>query len=153
MNPVYYGMLAFARAVPPGSQLLAGSGRAGSDFDVFAIRTPQHQVRAVLVNYSRAQDQTAELHLPASGTATVERLVAPSVRAKLGVQLGGRTFGAQTTTGKLAGRPTLSQVKPGKDGYVVQVPAGSAGPQPVRGRVAAQRVRPTMSRYSHGNAS
>jgi Glycosyl hydrolase family 79 C-terminal beta domain len=126
VNPVYYGMLAFARTVPPGSQLLAGSGRAASDFDVFAIRTPQHQVRAVLVNYSQTQDQTAELHLPASGPATVERLVAPSVRAKLGVQLGGRTFGAQTTTGKLAGRPTLSQVKPGKNGYMVQVPAGSA---------------------------
>ncbi len=126
VNPVYYGMLAFARAVPPGSQLLAGSGRAGSDFDVFAIRTPQHRVRAVLVNYSQTQEQTAELHLPASGTATVERLAAPSVHAKLGVQLGGHTFGSQTTTGRLAGRPTLSQVRLGKDGYVVQVPAASA---------------------------
>ena len=126
VNPLYYGMLAFARTVPPGSQLLAGSGRAANDFDVFAIRTPEHQVRAVLVNYSLTQGQSVRLRLPVSGSATVERLEAPSVRAKLGVELGGRTFGAQTSTGTLTGRPRLTGVRPGSDGYAIEVPAASA---------------------------
>jgi hypothetical protein len=126
VNPLYYGLLAFARTVPPGSRLLAGSGRAAKGFDVWAIRTPARQVRAVLVNYSLTKGRTVALRLPASGSATVERLNAPSVNAKLGVQLGGRTFGAETRSGTLPGRPRLTAVKPASGGYVVQVPAASA---------------------------
>ncbi len=57
---------------------------------------------------------------------TVERLTAPSVTARGGVRLGGRTYGAATTTGDL-GPPRTTRARPGGGRtVVVRVPGGSA---------------------------
>ncbi len=127
VKPLYYGMLMFAQAAPPGAHLLAGSGRVAPGLDVFGVRSATAPARAVLINYSSTEDRTVALHLPGgSGQATVERLQAPSVAATSGVTIGGRSFGPLTTTGKLTGSSNVSTVSAGSNGYVVDVPAGSA---------------------------
>ena len=59
--------------------------------------------------------------------ATLTRLTAPSPSATSGVTLGGQSFGAQTSTGRLAGRPDSGAGGDAQGGrYVVSLPAASA---------------------------
>ena len=125
VKPVYYGMLMFARAAPPGSQLLAGSGHVAPALDVFSTRGTDGVIRTVLVNYG-SQKREVTLGLPAQGTATVQRLEAPTLRAKTGVTIGGQSFGAQTGTGRLTGARHESTAGSEDGTYRVTVPAASA---------------------------
>ena len=79
----------------------------------------------MLVNYgSRKREVT--LGLPAQGTATVQRLEAPTLQAKTGVTIGGQSFGAQTGTGRLTGTRQESTARSEDGSYRVTVPAASA---------------------------
>jgi hypothetical protein len=81
----------------------------------------------VLINDSTEEPQSLTLRMPgAAGAATVERLEAPSVHSKLGVTIGGRTFGGQTTTGLLSGRSRLDRIVASAGTYRVSLPAASA---------------------------
>jgi len=125
VDPEYYGMLMFAQAAPAGSRLLSLAGSAGSDVDAWATRAPNGQIRIVLINDSTGR-RSVTVRVPAgSGVAALERLQAPSVHAHTGITLGGRTFGAATTTGQLAA-PLPNSVTPTSGGYPVSLPATSA---------------------------
>jgi hypothetical protein len=67
-----------------------------------------------------------------TATAKLERLLAPRLGATAGVTLGGQSFGAATTTGRLAGTPQLTTVSPRGGAYRVSLPAGSAALVTVR---------------------
>jgi Glycosyl hydrolase family 79 C-terminal beta domain len=125
VDPEYYGMLMFAQAAPAGARLLSLAGSAGSHVAAWATRAPDGQIRVVLINDSAGQ-RAVTVRVPAgSGVAALERLQAPSVHARTGVTLGGRTFGAATTTGQLAA-PVPDSVTPTGGGYSVSLPATSA---------------------------
>ncbi len=128
VTPEYYGLLMFAQAAPPGSRLLAVSGIGGiSTVRAWATRTPTGQIHVVLINDSTDQPQDLTFRMPgAAGAATVERLEAPNVRSTLGVTIGGRTFGSETTTGLLSGRSHLDRVVASAGTYRVSLPAASA---------------------------
>ena len=80
----------------------------------------------MLINDSRHTRQVA-VRLPGGhGEGTLERLLAPSIRATGGVTLGGQTFGAATTTGQLAGPPQTQAVTPHGRSYGISVPPASA---------------------------
>lgn len=134
VEPEYYGLLMFAQAAPPGSQLLAVSPTGAAHLDAYATRAPDHTVRVVLINEA---SQTRVVHVrvrEASGTGTVELLTAPSIRARTDVTLGGQSFGASTATGLLAGAPKTNAVSPspspgpgpGRGEYALRLPAASA---------------------------
>ncbi len=84
-------------------------------------------MRVVLINDSRRRPATVALRAPgAAASATGVRLRAPRVAAKAGVTLGGQSFGAATTTGRLGGPQrqfTLARVQ-GR--FVVRLPPASA---------------------------
>jgi hypothetical protein len=128
VTPEYYGMLMFAQAAPAGSRLLGVSGTSPTGtIRAWATRTPSGQTHVVLINDSTEEPQSLTLHMPgAAGAATVERLEAPSVHSKLGVTIGGRTFGGQTTTGLLSGRSHLERIVASAGTYRVSLPAASA---------------------------
>jgi hypothetical protein len=104
VRPIYYGLQLFAQAAPPGARLLLVS-RHGADagLSVWATRAPDHRLRVVVINKSRARRKTVTVRLPAGAgpTETVEHMLAPSAAAKKGVSLGARTYGATTQTGRL----------------------------------------------------
>jgi hypothetical protein len=77
---------------------------------VLVINKGGHAVRAVL-------------RLPASGTATVERLLAPSPGATSGETLNGQYLGVHDTW---LGRQARETVSPAGGGYELTVPATSA---------------------------
>jgi hypothetical protein len=124
--PEYYGLLMFARAAPAGSRLLRVSGASGS-VRAWATRGPAGEIHVVLINDDTGKPRKLAVRvLGASGTATLERLEAPSVHATHGVTLGGRTFGARTRTGVLPGPSLTVAVSPRAGDYVVRMPAASA---------------------------
>ncbi|MGZ4350543.1 MAG: glycosyl hydrolase family 79 C-terminal domain-containing protein, partial [Solirubrobacteraceae bacterium] len=88
-----------------------------------------HRLRVVVINKSQTQRKTVTVRLPAgtpaAASATVERMLAPSVRAKRGVTLGGRTYGAETQTGQLAA-PQMERMHAAHGRVTLSVPGASA---------------------------
>jgi glycosyl hydrolase family 79 len=124
--PEYYGLLMFAAAAPPGARLLRVSGAAGAAVKTWATRAPDGTVHVVLINKG-PRARLFALRLPgAVSSATVERLRGPSLQAESGVTLGGQSFGAQTTTGRIAGPDDPTTVRPIGNRFVVSLPAASA---------------------------
>ena len=131
VRPVYYGLQLFAEAAPAGARLLAVS-RDGADngLSVWATRADaagDHRLRVVVINKSQTKRKTVSLRLPAGSgtTAVVERLLAPSAHATGGVTLGGRAYGATTTTGQLAA-PEVSRATVAHGRITLSVPRASA---------------------------
>jgi hypothetical protein len=128
VRPVYYGLQLFAQAAPAGARLLKVT-RGGKDdgLSAWATRAPDRSVRVVLINKDRRRTRTVRVRLPpgSAGSATVERMLAPDVTARRGVTLGGRTYGASTSTGRLA-TPEVAQVSAASGAVTLSVPHGSA---------------------------
>ncbi len=130
VEPEYYGLRLFAQAAPVGSRLVGirGVGRSVS-LSAWATRATDGTERIVLIDKDPGRARTVRLAVPAGMVrrdVTIERLTAPSVSARGGVRLGGRTYGAVTTTGTL-GSPRTTRAASGGDGtVVVRVGGGSA---------------------------
>lgn len=127
VRPLYYGLLMFARAAPAGSRLLPTASRAPAFLRVWATRAPGGTTRIVLINDSRKRAITAAIRPPGAASAgTLERLLAPGLRAMAHITLAGQTFGPATTTGKLRGSARTATLHPIQGRYVVTLPPGSA---------------------------
>jgi hypothetical protein len=129
VKPMYYGLLMFARAAPPGSRLLRtyAPRSAGDWLRIWATRGTRGTVRVVMINDSRNRSVTLAIRQPeGGGTATLERLLAPRLRATRDVSLAGQSFGSGTTTGILGGTPVTAGLDPVQNRYVVRLPPGSA---------------------------
>ncbi|HEX4008649.1 MAG TPA: glycosyl hydrolase family 79 C-terminal domain-containing protein [Solirubrobacteraceae bacterium] len=124
--PEYYGMRMFAQAAPPGSRLLSVAGAQRAKVDAWATRAPQGQVRVVLID-TRSQGRTLAVRIHDGGaSATVERLLAPSLRARSGVTIGGQSFTATSTVGIPSGQAEIERVARWRGAYRVRIPGASA---------------------------
>lgn len=127
VHPEFYGLMMFAQAAPPGSQLLRLSGRLPSGLKIWATRAPDHHVRVVVINKRTAASQVVRLRIAsAQGPAIDEQLRAPHVGSTHGATLGGQTFGYSTTTGVLGGASDDTAVAPTRGAYVIRVAPASA---------------------------
>jgi hypothetical protein len=127
VRPLYYGLLMFARAAPPGSRVLPTDHRGGSAVRIWTTRGRDGRIRVLAINDRRRRAAVTAIRLPPGfAAASVQRLLAPSVAAKQGVTLGGQRFAPHTTTGELTGSPRLTRVSPIRGRYVVTLPAASA---------------------------
>lgn len=126
VSPVYYGMLMFARAFPPGARMLGVTAPAGP-VKAWATRGRGGRLRVVLINQDPITPVTARVRVPGPQTPmTSQALLAPSLSATQGVSLGGETFGSSTRTGRLPAHRRPGRVPAGQGYYSVSVPAGSA---------------------------
>jgi hypothetical protein len=122
VRPEYYGLLAFALASPPGSQLLSVAG-GPSAVKVWATRSADGQTRIVLINKDYRSHRLT-LYGAATGTDsfTIERLLAPrntdapncpppyvatGMCATHGIRLGTRVFGPPSS-GSISGDETVT---------------------------------------------
>ena len=124
--PEYYGMLMFARAAPPRSRLLSITGARRAKLHIWATRTPDRTTRVVLINtHSRAL--TLAVRVPGGATtATVQQLLAPSLRARSGVSLDGQSIPASSRTALPSGQTDTGHIPRRRDAYLVRVPPASA---------------------------
>jgi hypothetical protein len=127
VHPEYYGMMMFAQAAPAGSRLLKLGTKTPHGVKIWATRARDGVIHLVVINKRPSGSQFLRLRVAgAHGAAAVEQLRAPSVRSTGGVTIGGQTFGAETTTGVLAGPAEHHTVASSGGGYPVTVPAASA---------------------------
>ncbi len=127
VNPNYYGLEAFAQATPAGSRLLPVSGGNGWPLNVFATRGADGSERIVVINLSASKPYTVTVRgTPGSATGSLSRLAAPGVGSTGQVTLGGQSFAANTSTGRLTGQPATSPVVPSAGSYKISVPRASA---------------------------
>jgi len=129
VRPMYYGLLMFARAAPPGSRLLRVSYRGPTTLRIWATRAPGGRVRMVLINDSRRASATVAVRPPtpaAADGATGMVLRAPRADARSGVTLGGQTFGASTSTGTLTGPARSVALHAAQGRLLVRLPPASA---------------------------
>jgi hypothetical protein len=137
--PQYYGLLMFADAAPPGSRLLEVAGSAGPALAVWGTRAPDGTVRVVAVNEAASEAQSFTLAVPgATAAATVLRLTAPSAAARVGVALGGRSFGT-TSTGTLPAPLQTTAVAVAGEQLHLEMPPASAALLTLR--LGASRTR------------
>jgi hypothetical protein len=126
VSPEYYGMLMFAQATPAGSHLLSVSPTGVPGVNVWATRATDGTVRVVLTNVG-ARNHEIAVRMPGKfKDATLVRLTAPSASSTSGVTLGGQSFGAETSSGRLAGAAVSASVTSTDGRYEVEVPTASA---------------------------
>jgi len=129
VHPIYYGALLFAHGAPAGSRLLRVSMSGPPQLHGWATMGPGAVRHVVLVNESTTGSARVFVRAPhgllGSRPAQLERLSAPSVAATGHITLGGRSFGAATSTGVLA-PPVADPVRARGGTYNVTVPAASA---------------------------
>jgi hypothetical protein len=126
VSPEFYGLMMFAQAAPAGSRLIAIPATLPSGVRLWATRATDGTVHVVLINdnFSKSATVSVPLSSPA-GPGTLEALRAPHIGATSGVTIGGRTFGAATTTGQLPPYQ-LQQVTATRGRYAVRVPPATA---------------------------
>jgi len=133
--PEYYGLLMFAAATPPGSQLLRLSGPAGGDLKSWGTRAPDGSLRIILINKATARARLVLVRVPGiTVTAMLERLQAASLAASDGVTLAGQGFGTSTLSGTLGGEMRTEAVTASRGEYLVSVPPASAAMLTIPGR-------------------
>lgn len=126
VHPIYYGLMMFAQATPPGSRLVQVDGAGQRDLRAWATRGADHRLRVLLINDSLRHSTLVQIHAPsAAGAAAIERLRAPSAYATGGVSIGGEGFGSPSETGLLA-PVRLHSILVRSGVYAVTVPAASA---------------------------
>jgi hypothetical protein len=127
VNPMYYGMLMFAQAFPPGAALESVQAPAGP-LKAWATVDQAGTTRVVLINQDPTNPADVQLQLPNYGGALqAESLSAPDgLAATDGVSLGGQSFGDSTTTGVLPAPATTTVTPVVGNEYEVSVPAASA---------------------------
>jgi len=133
-HPLLYGMVMFNRMLGPDSQLVSLRLRARRQLHLkaWAVRSGRSTLRVLVIDKG-GRSANVGLTLPAQGSATVQRLLAPSVRATRGVTLAGQRLGAN---GHWRRRPVITAVPRGPRGYTLAVPRYSAA-------VLTVHLRPT----------
>jgi hypothetical protein len=130
VQPLYYGMLLFARATAGRARLVRVDydprtfARHRANVKVWAARDGRGTLRIVVIHKDlRRQGVSARVHVPgARRPATVERLTAPGLDAKSGVRLGGRHVAEPVTyDGRLLGRRVTATLRPRASTYAVRL--------------------------------
>ncbi len=135
-RPLMYGLILFTRAIGPGARLIPlhlGARRA-LHLKAWGVRLRNGRLHVVLIDKGPRSVRVA-LALPATAPADVQRLAAPSARARFGVTLAGQQLDA---AGRWAGRRVSERVLPVGSTYAVTVPAMSAALLSVPGRPYTQ---------------
>ena len=150
-QPLLYGMLLFDRTLGPDAQLVHVhlALHHVRHFDVYAVRVA-HDVLHVLAIDKGGTAVRLDLALPATGEASVQRLLAPSVSARYGLTLDSQWLGRDA---RWHGRVSYERIKPGEYGYQLTVPRYSAAllTMPLTPRQNLIRPRATLPFAVHAD--
>jgi hypothetical protein len=147
-------MVLFARTLGPRARLLPAHviGGRHAHVKVWAVRVAGRTLRVLVINKG-AGAASVVLRLRGGGSATVERLLAPSVSASTGVTLAGQTLNGNAEWRDPRAVETLSR---SARGYRVTMPGASAAlvsvPLTGRGSAAALGRARTGGRSTLGSA-
>jgi hypothetical protein len=124
-RPLLYGLLLFTRTLGPQARLvrLQMSAPRALNLSAWAVRVRPNTLHVLLIDKGR-RTVRVDLHLPASGPASVQRLLAASPYSRSGVTLNGQRLNA---AGDWVGTPATETVIPvARGGYEITLPRHSA---------------------------
>ncbi|MGZ4332227.1 MAG: glycosyl hydrolase family 79 C-terminal domain-containing protein [Solirubrobacteraceae bacterium] len=123
-RPLLYGLILFVRTLGTDPTLVQAriSVPPSQGLKAWAVRVRDGDLHVLLINKSE-RSATVELVLPASGPASVQRLLAPSVSARSGETLDGQYLGPEDNW---RGRADPETITPDTRGFAVMLPATSA---------------------------
>lgn len=123
-RPLLYGLLMFARMLGPHTQLvhLQLGAKPSLHLKAWATRVSGGILHVLLIDKG-SHAVRVNLHLQATGPATVQRLLAPSASSPSGATLNGQRLGPKATW---IGQPRTETIPRGARGYVVTVARQSA---------------------------
>jgi Glycosyl hydrolase family 79 C-terminal beta domain len=123
-HPLLYGMALFARTLGPGARLVPVrvSAPRSLNLKAWTVLVRGRVFHVLLIDKSRHRARVW-INLPAAGTGTVQRLIAPSVSSRSGVTLAGQSLNSQALWQGTRRSETVSR---GPGGYLVALPPFSA---------------------------
>jgi len=134
-RPLLYGLILFARTLGPQPKLVTLRSHLSRPGNVatWAVLVGRATLHVLVIDKSPRAEHVS-LRLPATGTADVQRLLAPSATARSGVTLGGRALGAD---GQWQGVPVRERLAARDGAYAVSLRGMSAALVTVRVRRGA----------------
>jgi hypothetical protein len=123
-RPLLYGLILFARTLGPDAQLvhLQLHAKRSLHLKVWAVRVRGDVLHVLVIDKSN-QPVSLHLHLPATGAASVARLLAPSARSRSGVTLNNQRLGRDGTWQQ---QPSHYTITPHTHEYQLTIPLLSA---------------------------
>jgi len=147
-RPLLYGLIMFARTLGADARLMHVhvSHPRSLNLSAWAVRVRGGRLHVLLIDKSN-RTVRFDLHLPATGPATVQQLLASSASSTTGETLDGQRLGPN---GTWIGTRLTETIKPGAHGYVLTVPQRSAALVGVRigPRVTSAPARTTTRHRS-----
>ena len=139
-RPLLYGLIMFERTVGAQARLLRLhlSAPRRLDLSAWAVRV-RGDILHVLVIDKGNHNVQVDLHLPATGPATVQRLLAPSASSTSGETLDGQRIGPE---GTWIGARQVGAIIAGHQGYVLTIAKRSAA-------LVGVRLGPVQHRPAH----
>jgi hypothetical protein len=149
-RPLLYGLILFVHTLGPGAELVPTRVHATrpAHLKAWAVRVRGDVVHVLLIDKGAAPIRVA-LRLPATGGATVQRLLAPSISARMGVTLGGQWLGSAATW---TGTPRRGTLRRTRSGYLITLPRHSAALIVARFLPSSRPARPSASSHRAGRA-
>ncbi len=122
-RPLLYGLIMFERTLGAQARLvrLHMSAPRRANLSAWAVRV-RGDILHVLVIDKGDRNLRVDLHLPATGPATVQRLLAPSASSTSGETLDGQRIGPD---GTWVGVRQIGTIVAGRQGYVLTIPRRS----------------------------
>lgn len=123
-RPLLYGLILFSRTLGPDARLVDLHLHANSSLhlNAWAVQVGGDVLHVLLLDKGE-KPVRVDLRVPATGPATVERLIAPSTRSESHVTLDGQRLSPRATW---EGRAAGQTIEPGRHGYEVTIARASA---------------------------
>lgn len=109
VNPLYYGLWAFAQVAGKGAKLLPVHTMTDSNVSIWATVDSASVAHMVVINKDETATGKIQISLPGYSTGTVRYITAPSYSSTNGVKFGGLTFDG-STDGTPSGTPVSSTI-------------------------------------------
>jgi hypothetical protein len=148
-RPLLYGLIMFERTLGARAHLVRVhvSAPSRSNLSAWAVRVRGDILRVLLIDKGNRNLQV-DLHVPGTGPATVQRLLAPSANSTSGETLDGQRIGPD---GTWLGTRQVTTIFASRHGYVVTIPRRSEALVGVRLGTARHAVhRRTTFRHHSG---
>ena len=128
VRPLFYGMLLYNRATPPGARFIdVGPNPPSARLKTWGTIDRRGTRRFVVINKDPATARKVFLRVPGGGRrASVRRLLAPTLKSRNQVTFAGQGWGRLTTTGRPRGRAVVSGLEQRSGAFQLVMPAGSA---------------------------
>lgn len=109
VNPLYYGLWAFAQVAGRGAQLLPTQTMTDANVSIWSTVDNTNTAHVVVINKDETATGNVQITLPGYTTGTVRLLTAPSYTSTSGVSFGGLTFD-RSADGNPLGTPTSTTI-------------------------------------------